>query len=84
MLNTEFAQAQYTRALGDDVTLSLGVQYTDQRSVGRALPGSFETWTVGARATPELFGASVAPSLHRTGVPATTSRRRTAAGRDTA
>lgn len=67
MFNTGFAQTQYTRTLGDDVTLSLGVQCTDQRSVGSALLGSFETWTVGARAVLEFFGASVAPSLQRTG-----------------
>ncbi len=65
--NTALVQTQYTHALNDDVTFSLGVQYTDQRSVGEELVGAFQTWTVGARATLDFFGASVAPSFHRTG-----------------
>jgi hypothetical protein len=65
--NTAFFQTRYAHALNDDVTLSLGVQYTDQRSVGSALLGSFQTWTIGARVTLDFFGASVAPSFHRTG-----------------
>jgi outer membrane OprD family porin len=65
--NTAFVEAQYTRPLATDVTLSLGLQYTDQRSVGNALLGSFQTWTVGARAKLDGFGLSVEPAFHRTG-----------------
>lgn len=65
--NTAFLRTQYTHTLSDDVTLSLGIQYADQRSVGEALIGRFQTWTVGARATLDFYGASVAPSFHRTG-----------------
>ena len=65
--NTAFLQSQYTHALNDDVSLSFGVQYTDQRSVGSELLGSFQTWTVGARATIDFYGASIGPAFHRTG-----------------
>jgi hypothetical protein len=65
--NTAFIEAKYTHKQSDDVRLSFGVQYTDQRSVGEALIGRFRTWTVGARATVDFYGASIAPSFHRTG-----------------
>jgi len=65
--NTAFLLSQYAHAFSDDVTLTLGVQYTDQRSVGSELIGSFQTWTVGAKATLDFYGASIAPTFHRTG-----------------
>jgi len=65
--NTAFVEGKYTRTLSDDVKLSFGVQYTNQRSVGEALIGRFQTWNVGARATLEVHGASIAPAFHRTG-----------------
>ena len=65
--NTAFVETQYTHALGSDVSLSVGAQYTDQRSVGREIFGPFQTWTVGARVTLDAYGGSISPSFHRTG-----------------
>src|SRR5262249_28336299 len=42
--NSVFAQADYSIPVADRVTLTLGAQYHDQRSVGSELVGSFETW----------------------------------------
>ncbi len=65
--NTALVRAGYTHALGEDVSLSLGAQYTDQRTAGSQLLGSFQTWTVGFRVALAFFGASIAPAFHRTG-----------------
>ncbi len=65
--NTAFIQAEYTHPLAEDVLASLGAQYTDQRSVGGELLGSFSTWTVGGRVGVTFFGASIAAAFHRTG-----------------
>src|SRR5262245_13066803 len=65
--NTAFVQAEYTRPLAKDVALAVGVQYTDQRSVGSELLGSFNTWNVGTHAKLSFWGAFVDVAFHQTG-----------------
>ena len=65
--NTAFGKAEYTLALGSEVKLQLGVQYTDQRSVGEERVGSFNTWNVGAGSRLLWRGLSVGGAMHFTG-----------------
>jgi outer membrane porin, OprD family len=65
--NTAFVQAEYTRPLAKDVVLTVGAQYTDQRSVGDERLGTFDTWNVGAHARLAFWGASVDVMFHQTG-----------------
>jgi len=65
--NTAFGKAEYSLALGSEVKLQLGVQYTDQRSVGEERVGSFNTWNVGAGARLLWRGLSVGTAMHFTG-----------------
>src|SRR5262245_36854840 len=65
--NTAFVQAEYTQALAKDVALTVGAQYTDQRSVGSELLGSFKTWNVGTHAKLSFWGASVDVAFHQNG-----------------
>ena len=69
--NSVFAQADYSIPLADRVTLTLGAQYHDQRSVGSELVGSFETWNVGAHARLAFWDASVEFMFNQTGDGAT-------------
>jgi hypothetical protein len=50
VLNTVYANAEYTFKLGDDVSLQAGIQYTEQHSLGDELLGDFSTWNVSTRA----------------------------------
>jgi hypothetical protein len=65
--NTTFAKAEYTYPLGSDLKLQLGVQYTDQRSVGDERLDDFTTWNVGAGARMLWKGLSVGVATHFTG-----------------
>jgi hypothetical protein len=53
VFNTLYAEASYSRSVGDRVGLRLDLQFTDQRSVGQdLLSGSpFETYNFGIRAS---------------------------------
>jgi hypothetical protein len=44
VFNTVFGKAEYTHQLTEEWKLQLGLQYTDQRSVGNAQIGDFSTW----------------------------------------
>lgn len=50
MFNTLYAESERSVELGGDFTLKLGAQFTDQRSVGDALVGDFDSQHVGAKA----------------------------------
>jgi hypothetical protein len=65
--NTAFGQAEYTRPLAEDVALTIGVQYTDERSVGDELVGAFDTWNVGGRARLTYRAAALEVAVHQTG-----------------
>jgi hypothetical protein len=47
VFNTAFGKATYTQPLTQDLSLQIGAQGTDQRSVGDEQLGDFTTWNVG-------------------------------------
>ena len=65
--NSALVQVEYTRPLAEDLVLTIGAQYHDQRSVGDELVGDFDTWNVGAHAKLAFWGASVDSMFHQTG-----------------
>jgi hypothetical protein len=65
--NTAFGQVEYTHPLAEEVAVTVGAQYHDQRSVGRELIGAFETWSVGAHARLSVRDASIDVMVHQTG-----------------
>jgi hypothetical protein len=65
--NTAFAKVEYTHAPSADLKLQVGVQFTDQRSVGDERLGDFATWNVGAGARVLWKGLSVGAAAHFTG-----------------
>ena len=67
VFNTAFGKVEYTHPLGADVKLQVGVQYTDQRSVGDERLGEFNTWNVGTGARLLWRGLSLGTALHFTG-----------------
>lgn len=50
VLNILYAETNYTWIVNHDLQLKLSAQFTDQRSVGQSLLGSFDTRVVGSRA----------------------------------
>jgi outer membrane porin, OprD family len=65
--NTAFGKAEYTHTLGPDLKLQVGVQGTDQRSVGDERLGDFSTWNVGAGARLLWRGLSLGTAFQATG-----------------
>jgi len=65
--NTVFAKGEYTLALGSEVKLVFGAQYTDQRSVGEERVGDFNTWNFGFGTRVLWRGLSVGAAMHATG-----------------
>lgn len=57
LFNTFYTQANFTSAITDELELGLSGQFIDQRSVGDALLGSFDTQNGGARAAVSYKGA---------------------------
>src|SRR5262245_61009745 len=50
VFNTAYGNADYRRAITEDLAVRIGLQYTDQRSTGSEFLGDFQTWNVGLRA----------------------------------
>jgi hypothetical protein len=67
VFNTAFGKAEYTHTLSADLKLQVGVQGTDQRSVGDERVGEFSTWNVGAGARLLWRGLSLGTAFHVTG-----------------
>jgi hypothetical protein len=67
LFNTAYGKAEYTHAISKDVTLQVGLQFTDQRSIGDERLGNFNTWNVGAAARVLWRGLSVGAATHFTG-----------------
>jgi hypothetical protein len=67
VFNTAFGKAEYTHTLRADLKLQVGVQGTDQRSVGDERVGEFSTWNVGAGARVLWRGLSLGTAFHVTG-----------------
>jgi hypothetical protein len=65
--NTVFTKAEYTLPLDKDLTLQLGLQFTDQRGVGEDRLGDFSVWNVGAGARLLFKGLSLGVATHFTG-----------------
>ena len=67
VFNTVFGKAEYTHQLTEEWKLQLGLQYTDQRSVGNAQIGDFSTWNVGFGARLSWRGLALGTAAHFTG-----------------
>jgi hypothetical protein len=67
VFNTFFAKTEYTHAINKDLRLQLGLQFTDQRSVGDERLGDFTTWNVGAGARLLFKGLSLGAATHFNG-----------------
>lgn len=67
VFNTLFTKTEYTHSFSPDLKLQVGVQFTDQRSVGDERVGDFTTWNVGAGARLLYKGWSVGAATHFTG-----------------
>ncbi len=66
--NTAFGRVSYYKELGEDLDLSLGFQYTNQRSVGVQLLGDVVTWNTGGQAKLGYAGASLTAAFAFTGM----------------
>jgi hypothetical protein len=68
VFNTAFGYVKHTRCLGRCLEGAVGVQYTDQRSVGDEDLGEFETWNVGVGARLVWnWGLTIGAAFHATG-----------------
>ena len=67
VFNTAFGKVEYAHEFSKDLKLQVGLQYTDQRSVGDERVGDFTTWNVGAGARVVWRGLSVGFATHFTG-----------------
>jgi len=65
--NTVFTKGEYKFSLTKDLSLTTGLQFTDQRNVGDARLGDFNTWNVGAGARLLWKGLQVGAATHFTG-----------------
>jgi len=73
VFNTAFGKAEYGYDFSKDLRLEVGVQYTDQRSVGDERVGDFVTWNVGAGARVTWKGLALGVAAHFTGADANIS-----------
>jgi hypothetical protein len=67
VFNTAYGYGEYTHNLTSNLSFKVGLQYTDQRSVGAALLGNFTTWNVNTRAVLIWRGLGVGAGFSATG-----------------
>ena len=67
VFNTAYGHAEYTYDFAKDTSFKIGIQYTDQRSVGAQFLGNFATWNVGTRAIFEWRGLAMGAGFTATG-----------------
>jgi len=67
VMNTLYFEADTVFDLNDRMDLGLSAQYTDQRSVGNALIGDFETYTFATKADLSYHDAVLTLAASRTG-----------------
>ena len=67
VFNTAYGYAEYTHDLASDLTFKIGLQGTDQRSVGAEFLGNFTTWNVNTRAILIWRGLGVGAGFSATG-----------------
>lgn len=65
--NTLYSETSYSNSLSEGVDLRFSGQYTNQRSVGDELLGSFNTWHAAAQAALSWRGAMIRLAGSRTG-----------------
>ena len=71
VFNTGFVYAKHTHPLGGCAKAQFGAQYTDQRSVGEAQLGEFQTWNVGVGGRVVWdWGLTLGAAVHATGADA--------------
>ena len=66
LFNTVFGDGEYTFVLGEDLKLKLGMQLTDQRSVGQQFIGDFTTVSFGTQALVSWRGLTAGPTFYIT------------------
>jgi outer membrane OprD family porin len=66
VLNILYAETNYTWIVDQNLQLKLSAQFTDQRSVGQELIGSFDTRVVGSRAALSYRNAIVTTAFSTT------------------
>jgi hypothetical protein len=67
VFNTAYGFGEYTHNLTTDLSYKIGLQATDQRSVGAAFLGNFTTWNVNTRAILIWRGLGVGAGFTATG-----------------
>jgi len=67
VFNTAYGFAEYTRNLTSDLSFKIGLQGTDQRSIGAAFLGNFTTWNVNTRGILIWRGLGVGAGFSATG-----------------
>jgi outer membrane porin, OprD family len=67
VFNTGYGFAEYTDNLTSDLSFKIGLQATDQRSVGAAFLGNFRTWNVNTRGILTWRGLGVGAGFSATG-----------------
>jgi hypothetical protein len=67
VFNTAYGNVEYTHPLTKDLSLKMGIQYTDQRSVGAAFLGDFNTWNFSTRALALWRGITAGAAFSVTG-----------------
>ena len=67
VFNTAYGFAEYTHNLTSDLSFKIGLQATDQRSVGAAFLDNFKTWNVNTRGILIWRGLGVGAGFSATG-----------------
>jgi len=67
VFNTVYGNAEYTHPFTKDLSVQGGVQYTDQRNVGGAFLGNFNTWNFSTRALAIWRGLTAGAAFSATG-----------------
>src|SRR5262245_10913000 len=67
VFNTAYGYGEYTHNLTTNLSFKIGLQYTDQRSVGAAFLGNFTTWNAETRAILIWRGLSLGGGFTATG-----------------
>ena len=66
LFNTAFFDGEYTFGIGQEAKLKVGMQLTDQRSVGQQFIGDFTTVSFGTRALLSWRGLTTGPTFYIT------------------
>ena len=67
VFSTTFGQAEYDHKIAPELSVKVGLQYTDQRAVGSQFLGDFHTWNYGSFAGMRWRGLSVGTAFSFTG-----------------